>query len=351
MKRTLLFFGFIIGISQFSYAQFDPNGDIISPGSNSWLFHTPDDGRTSLFITPGTTGNIWDWSNSFEFKNNETLVLKKLTFTQEGSIYMDDPNWIRMDKDFFTPKVIRTDNQLQVGPNGDVFVVNSTTKNVGIGTTDPQAKLHVNGNMKIENQFMMLPASNQNNSSPGIIGAQDDNFLYKGKYLNHYGFGFYKRDSESYLRSYISDYFGIDFFAQGTHRMTIEGNGNVGIGTLNPDEKLTVKGKIHAEEVKVDLQIPADYVFQKYYTGTSTLKSNYQIPTLKEVEQFTKENHHLPDMPSAKEIQENGLQLGEIANLLLQKIEELTLYTIEQKKLIENQEKRIQELENKLKEK
>lgn len=49
-------------------------------------------------------------------------------------------------------------------------------------------------------------------------------------------------------------------------------DGNVGIGTTSPDQKLSVKGKIHAEEIIVDLSVPADYVFQKYYTGKSELK-------------------------------------------------------------------------------
>ena len=117
--------------------------------------------------------------------------------------------------------------------------------------------------------------------------------------------------------------------------------GNVGIGSNNPDSKLTVKGKIHCEEVKVDLSVPADYVFEKYYTGKSELNSDYVMPTLEEVAAYTKENNHLPEMPSAQEIKENGLHLKKMTNLLLQKVEELTLYTIEQ-------EKRIKALEAKL---
>jgi len=119
-------------------------------------------------------------------------------------------------------------------------------------------------------------------------------------------------------------------------------SGNVGIGIENPDSPLTVNGKIHCSEVQVDLDFPGpDYVFEKYYTGASELKEDYTMPTLEEVEAFTKENHHLPNIPSAKEIQEEGLHLKEMTNLLLQKVEELTLYTIEQ-------EKRIKTLEGKL---
>jgi hypothetical protein len=124
--------------------------------------------------------------------------------------------------------------------------------------------------------------------------------------------------------------------------------GNVGIGTTNPDSKLTVKGKIHAEEVKVDLAVLADYVFQKYYTGKSELKADYSLLTLAEVEKFTKENHHLPNVPSAAEIKENGLLLGEMSNILLQKIEELTLYSIDQQEKIEKQTTVIEKLEERL---
>lgn len=124
--------------------------------------------------------------------------------------------------------------------------------------------------------------------------------------------------------------------------LVVNGTGRVGIGTAIPDESLTVNGKIHAKEVRVDLNIPADYVFQKYYTGFSVLDPTYTMPSLEEIEEFTKENNHLPGVPSAQEIQEEGLHLKEMTNLLLQKIEELTLYTIEQ-------EKRIAQLEAKLK--
>ncbi len=125
-------------------------------------------------------------------------------------------------------------------------------------------------------------------------------------------------------------------------QMTITRGGKVGIGTATPTEKLTVNGMVYAKEVKVDTKIPADYVFEKYYEGVSSLNPEYKMPTLEEVENFTKEYKHLPEIPSAKEIQEKGLELGEMANLLLQKIEELTLYTIEQQKQLKRQNEELQ---------
>jgi hypothetical protein len=116
-----------------------------------------------------------------------------------------------------------------------------------------------------------------------------------------------------------------------------ERQGKIGIGTKTPDEMLTVKGKIHTQEVLVDLNgaVAPDYVFEHYFLGTSAIKPEYQMPTLKEVASFIETNHHLPDIPSAARIDEEGLSLKAMNLVLLQKIEELTLYTLEQQKEIE----------------
>jgi hypothetical protein len=121
------------------------------------------------------------------------------------------------------------------------------------------------------------------------------------------------------------------FFINGT-------TGFVGVGTAVPDSKFTVNGKIHATEVLVTATVPADYVFEKYFEGKSALKADYTMPTLEEIEAYTKANKHLPSIPSAKEMQTNGVELGDMTNKLLQKIEELTLYVIEQNKRIKSLE-------------
>lgn len=116
-----------------------------------------------------------------------------------------------------------------------------------------------------------------------------------------------------------------------------EKDSKIGIGTTNPDELLTVKGKIHTQEVRVDLKgaVAPDFVFETYYNGISNLKPSYTLLTLPEVEIYIKNHYHLPGIPSAKEIEEKGLSLKEMNLLLLEKIEELTLYTIQQQKEIE----------------
>lgn len=211
---------------------------------------------------------------------------------------------------------------------------------VGIGTTSPSAKLHVIGYAKFNPSLLQQTAGVLINPDDGSIElASGVNTL---SYIDFKGKNNLSSDFKGRI-SYTDDW-GFSFGRDGKlNILVIRANDNVGIGTANPDEKLTVKGKIHAEEIKVDLSVPADYVFQKYFTGSSSLKPDYQMPSLTEIETFVKENHHLPNIPSAREIQENGLQLGEMNNLLLQKVEELTLYIIEQNKRVEALEAKITE--------
>ncbi|UOY08631.1 hypothetical protein L0P88_08770 [Muricauda sp. SCSIO 64092] len=123
-----------------------------------------------------------------------------------------------------------------------------------------------------------------------------------------------------------------------TKMMTMLANGNLGIGTTNPGSyKLAVKGKIRAEEIKVETGW-ADYVFEE----------EYDLPTLEEVERHIKETGHLINIPSAREVEEKGIQLGEMNKLLLEKIEELTLYTLQQQKEIKTQKEKNKSLEARL---
>ena len=108
----------------------------------------------------------------------------------------------------------------------------------------------------------------------------------------------------------------------------ITNTGDFGIGTTNPQEKLSVNGKIRAKEIQVETANWPDYVFSK----------DYKLPDLKETEAFIKTNSHLPGVPSATVAEQEGIELGEMNKILLKKIEELTLHLIEKDKKIDAQE-------------
>jgi hypothetical protein len=118
----------------------------------------------------------------------------------------------------------------------------------------------------------------------------------------------------------------------------ISENGNIGIGTDNPDSKLTVAGNIHAQEVKVTINAGSvpDYVFA----------NDYKLKSLHELEDYIKQNSHLPEIPSATEIEKNGLMLAEMNLSLLKKMEEMTLYMIEQNKQIIDLKNRLEKVES-----
>jgi hypothetical protein len=117
----------------------------------------------------------------------------------------------------------------------------------------------------------------------------------------------------------------IAFYTNSANRMFITAAGNVGIGTDNPTNKLSVYGNIRSTEVIVETANWPDYVFDK----------KYPLLPLTEVEKYIQQNNHLPNIPSANEIEKTGLQLGDMQKRMMEKMEELTLYIIQQQKEIE----------------
>lgn len=115
----------------------------------------------------------------------------------------------------------------------------------------------------------------------------------------------------------------------------------IGVSSINErlpsDYTLVVGGKILAEEVRIKLMKDwSDYVFNADYT----------LKPLPEVERFIHTHHHLPAIPSAAEVEQDGINLGHMQAKLLQKIEELTLYVIEQHKAIETLQRKLADMEH-----
>jgi hypothetical protein len=224
---------------------------------------------------------------------------------------------------------------------------------VGIGTTSPNAKLHIRGG------GMMLGNSVSNNTD-GALSLGDVNANYNPTTANWSGTG-------TALTLNAQDYSTIGFHdseqrvdfiraGQGTIQLGYDGgwgmaniglpngiwnaSGNVGIGTTDTKGyKLAIAGSAIAESLKIKLQGQwPDYVFKK----------DYQLLTLSEVKAYIEKNQRLPEMPSETEVMKEGINVGEMNKLLLRKVEELTLYLVEKEKQLEIQKKSIEEQSSRL---
>ncbi|AUP77422.1 hypothetical protein [Flavivirga eckloniae] len=199
-------------------------------------------------------------------------------------------------------------------------LLNLLNGNVGIGTVSPKAKLDIEGG-----DFYLGEEVSKNGERRQIrVYGYDNSSQFYGSI--HSNWEDAKRTFDIYTSS-LTNQLKIDASANSSGRIVIlpGENTGVGIGTINPGSwKLAVNGKIRAKEIKVETSW-SDFVFY----------NDYKLPTLQEVENHIKEKGHLKDIPSAEEVGENGIFLGEMDSKLLQKIEELTLYTIQQEKEIQ----------------
>lgn len=199
--------------------------------------------------------------------------------------------------------------------------------NVGVCTSNPKSKLHLYRGASGGNphSFSSLTVEDSNNSMISILTPNNKTafFGFSDSEDDYVGGMQYEHTNDRLI--FRTNNHGSD--------LIINNNGNVGIGTSNSEWRLAVNGNIRAKEIKVETGW-SDFVFY----------DDYKLPTLQEVENHIKDKGHLIDIPSEKEVKKNGIFLGEMNSKLLQKIEELTLYTILQEKKIEKQTKEIEKL-------
>ena len=258
------------------------------------------------------------------------------------------------------------------GGSGSVLPNSPTSNtNVGIGTNNPSDKLEVVGRAKVSSLFIdgtadgqtFASADDRNEKSIVINAGRLLNGNPKWRSLKFFDFpqSNYNPQSQVYFAIEDRNDFGrfrfvantggttdmmvmnksqqdlFRVFEDGNNKVTVtlpKTDSYIGIGTSSFVDgtdvyRLAVNGAIRAHRVKV-YTTWADYVFEE----------DYKLPTLNEVEKHIKEKGHLKDIPSASQVEKNGIELGEMNKLLLQKVEELTLYILELNK-------RIQTLENK----
>ncbi len=336
----------------------------------------------SIFWATGASKDSYIYNRKFTILENGNVGIgvnnPATRLHTNGSVYIPNGQsyWIGSNTD--------TGNRLRMHHNGSSAMIDyapnlyfrsgTDTKvaflangNVGIGCTDPQTELDVNGRLTVRGSDFVLGTNDDRGngtktSNRALVHNYNDELylnyegdfeggtvvggerlLIQGRHSDGSpGWGVNSTailnlgDQNCYIKNSWDAGFSIGVWQSSGVRdvIRIKNSGNVSIGDKISSNgyKLGVDGTIGAREVVVEIDSWADYVFS----------DTYKLRSLTEVENFVNQNKHLPDVPKGTEVEANGVGLGEMNRILLQKVEELTLYIIEQ-------EKRISELENKAK--
>lgn len=276
------------------------------------------DGRSSKFARRIKIGH--------PSHNSDRWGLHYYSSSDTDSFY--DGNWaLRLESYWQGATIFAVDNNNTTRFQEDVVVGGG----VGIGTASPETKLHLDMNYPSEafpttttrgNVGFLMQAANNivEIGNSGGVNARKAWILARHRDVDDFG----KYYGTLHLQPDVGDKSSYRGVAIGYEAETHVSNGT----------HLDVNGTARAKEVIVEADW-ADFVFEE----------EYDLPTLGEVKGHIEERGHLPDIPSAEEVEASGVRLGDMDAKLLQKIEELTLYAIEREEQAEAQLGRITELE------
>ena len=356
------------------------NSNIFNNGANVGIGTTSPSSKLTVQGT-GTTSA----TSSLMLKNSAgdtTMLVKNNGFISIGDVpytndYLRNLN-VAGGTAFYSPNrihsgfIIGTDTSIHLSSAlvSDLVLQYYSIGNVGIGNINPQAKLDVKGGGSTysTNTFML-----RNLTGDTLLRMRDDgrmginyNGSSYGRLLNlGGGVNFYDSNADFGGAIYPTDTTLV--LASGTNSnehlllQPASNHGNIGLGTYSPKSKLhvngsvaigptdmvpatgyklSVAGKVICEEARVQIRSDwPDYVFEP----------TYKLTPLHELETILKNQKHLPNVPSAKEVKAEGFDLGSMNAKLLEKVEELTLYLIELKKENHSLTERVKALETKTK--
>ncbi len=215
--------------------------------------------------------------------------------------------------------------------------------NLGIGTHNPNHKLDVNGSIQSTANYGLLlsPSSGDavlRRGTPGHLMISSGGNTSDIRFNYNYGGGsggiaIFDGGTTNYARLKVNETGSLNIWSK---------SGKIAVGgVFAPSYTLDVNGTIRADEIIVSTE-GADFVFE----------DSYKLPSLTSIEEHIAQNGHLPGVPSASTMRDQGVAISELQTILLQKVEELTLHMIEKEKqiselqkLVRSQQTRIQSLE------
>jgi hypothetical protein len=227
--------------------------------------------------------------------------------------------------------------------NGNNTINISPNNNVGIGVDNPTQKLQVAGN-SIVTGYAIIGGTANIGGNTAIAGDLTMDAVNPIIQLQNSGVdkGFVQLSTDNIRIGTNGGNTNGKFVIRtnGGDRFFVDANGNVNIGSQTdaPGYMLRVGGRMICEEVKVKLQSSGwpDYVFAE----------SYKLPSLSVLNEFIQKHKHLPNIPSAKEVEKNGLEIGDMQKRMMEKIEELTLYIIQQQKEIDELKGLVKKINN-----